>query len=130
MPDFRLDGLRALVTGGSRGIGLGLARGLAEAGANLVLTARNPEELAAAQRELSRLGVDVQIAPFDMARKTEIAQFYDDVLTRFGPIDILINNAGMSRRGPAQDLSLDEAYSYPETISSLETSPCTGHTFS
>ena len=79
-----------LITGGSRGIGLGLARGLAEAGANLVLTARNADELAAAQRELAPLGVNVQIAPFDVAQVAQIAGFYNDVVTRFGPIDILI----------------------------------------
>jgi gluconate 5-dehydrogenase len=108
MPDFRLDGQRALVTGGNRGIGLGLARGLAEAGANLVLSARNADDLAAAQRELAPLGVDVQIAPFDVAQIAQIAGFYHDIVTRFGPIDILINNAGGTRRGPAHELSLDD----------------------
>lgn len=108
MPDFRLDGQRALVTGGSRGIGLGLARGLAEAGANLILTARNASELEAAQRELKPLGGDVQIAPFDMAQADQIAAFYGDIVGRHGPIDILINNAGMSRRGPAHELSLED----------------------
>src|SRR4051794_33565984 len=87
MPDFRLQGQRALVTGGSRGIGLGLARGLAEAGANLVLTARNPGELATAQRELSVLGVEVQVAPFDMTQTADIADYYADVVHRIGPID-------------------------------------------
>lgn len=108
MPDFRLDGLRALVTGGSRGIGLGVARGLAEAGADLVLTARNALELAAAQRELSPLGRDVQIAPFDMAQADQIGAFYGDIVGRYGPVHILINNAGMSRRGPAHELSLED----------------------
>ena len=108
MPDFRLEGRRALVTGGSRGIGLGLARGLAEAGANLVLVARNGDELASAQRELMPLGVDVQIASFDMAQTDRIAAFYNELVTRVGPIDVLINNAGMSRRGPAHELTLDD----------------------
>jgi gluconate 5-dehydrogenase len=108
MPDFRLDGRRALVTGGSRGIGLGLARGLAEAGANLVLVARNGDELATAERELAPLNVDVQTAPFDMAQSEKIPTFYADLIQRTGPIDILINNAGMSRRGPAHELTLDD----------------------
>lgn len=108
MPNFRLDGLRGLVTGGSRGIGLGLAKGLAEAGANLVLSARNADELAAAQRELTPLGVDVQIAPFDVSQITAIADFYRDVVGRLGPIDILINNAGGTRRGPAHELTLED----------------------
>jgi gluconate 5-dehydrogenase len=108
MPDFRLDGQRALVTGGSRGIGLGLARGLAEAGASLVLTARTGKELDAAKAELTPLGVDVQTIPFDMAQAKAIPDFFSDVVHRFGEIDILINNAGMSRRGPAHELSLDD----------------------
>jgi gluconate 5-dehydrogenase len=108
MPNFRLDGLRALVTGGSRGIGLGLARGLAEAGANLVLSARNADELSAAQRELAPLGTDVQTAPFDVSQITAIADFYNDVVRRIGPIDILINNAGGTRRGPAHELTLED----------------------
>jgi gluconate 5-dehydrogenase len=108
MPDFRLDGRRALVTGGSRGIGLGIAKGLAEAGANLVLVARNADELATAQKALRSLDVDVQIAPFDMAQANEIAGFYHDLIERAGPIDILVNNAGMSRRGPAHELSLED----------------------
>jgi gluconate 5-dehydrogenase len=106
MPNFRLDGLRALVTGGSRGIGLGLARGLGEAGANLVLSARSADELATAQRELSSLGVEVQAAPFDVAQVESIAETYVDIVRRCGPIDILINNAGGTRRGPAHELTL------------------------
>lgn len=108
MPNFRLDGQRALVTGGNRGIGLGLARGLGEAGANLVLTARSADELAAAQRELSPLGVEVQIATSDVSNTEAIAGCYADIVRRFGPIDILINNAGGTRRGPAHELSLED----------------------
>lgn len=108
MPNFRLDGQRALVTGGSRGIGFGIAKGLAEAGANLVLVARNADELATAQRELHSLDIDVQIAPFDMAQADQIEKFFCDLVERLGPIDILVNNAGMSRRGPAHELSLDD----------------------
>lgn len=108
MPNFRLDGLRALVTGGNRGIGLGLARGLAEAGADLVLTSRSADELAAAQRELTPLGVDVQVTTSDVANTEAIAEFYAEVVRRFGPIDILINNAGGTRRGPAHELSLED----------------------
>ena len=108
MPDFRLEGRRALVTGGSRGIGLGLARGLAEAGASLVLTARNADDLTSAQQELSALGVDVEIAPFDLTQTADTAEFYSNLVSRVGPIDILINNAGMSRRGPAHELTLGD----------------------
>jgi gluconate 5-dehydrogenase len=57
---------------------------------------------------LSPLGVDVQTAPFDVGQVTAIADFYSDVVSRCGPIDILINNAGGTRRGPAHELSLED----------------------
>lgn len=106
--NFRLDGRRALVTGGSRGIGFGIAKGLAESGANLVLVARNADELATAKSQLSSLGIEVETAPFDMSQASEIDTFFKDLVNRLGPIDILINNAGMSRRGPAHELTLDD----------------------
>lgn len=108
MDRFRLDGRRALVTGGSRGIGLGLARGFAEAGADIVLVARKPAELAEAAAELADTGRQIATVPFDLAESAKIADFYRDVVAQHGPIDILVNNAGMSRRGPAHELSLDD----------------------
>ena len=103
---FRLDGKQALVTGGSRGIGLGLAKGLAEAGADIVLVARKAEELAEATAELAHTGRKVSSVVFDLAEAEQIAGFYDRVIRKLGAIDILVNNAGMSRRGPAHELSL------------------------
>ncbi len=108
MPNFQLHGRRALVTGGSRGIGLGIARGLAEAGARLVLVARNAEQLEQAREELKPLGSEVEIAPFDMANSSGIGEFYSQLVASGGPIEILVNNAGMSRRGPAHELSLED----------------------
>lgn len=108
MDRFRLDGKQAVVTGGSRGIGLGLARGLAEAGADIVLVARRVEELAEAAKDLADTGRRISTMPFDLADSDAIAGFYERIVAEQGPVDILVNNAGMSRRGPAHELSLDD----------------------
>lgn len=108
MPNFRLDGKRALVTGGSRGIGLGIAKGLADAGARLVLVARGEAELESARAELAALGAEVEVASSDISNAEDIADDFQTIVDTFGSIDILVNNAGMSRRGPAHEISLDD----------------------
>jgi gluconate 5-dehydrogenase len=108
MDRFRLDNRRALVTGGSRGIGLGLARGLAEAGADIVLVARKPEDLVEAAADLADTGRKIATVAFDLAESAAIGEFYERVVAEHGPIDILVNNAGMSRRGQAHELSLED----------------------
>ncbi|HTN75104.1 MAG TPA: glucose 1-dehydrogenase [Pirellulaceae bacterium] len=106
---FRLDGKTALVTGGSSGIGLGLARGLADAGADLILVARRASELTdAAQQLVAATGRKVVTVSFDLADSAGIEVFYASTIAEHGPIDILVNNAGMSRRGPAHELTLDD----------------------
>jgi gluconate 5-dehydrogenase len=105
---FRLDGKQALVTGGSRGIGLGIARGLAQAGADVVLVARSEEDLATASAELAPLGRRIRTSAFDMADSAGIDAWYTALVQEHGGVDILINNAGMSRRGPAETLTLDD----------------------
>lgn len=108
MNPFSLSGKRALITGGSRGIGLGIARGLAEAGADLVLLARDPESLAAASRDLKATGRSVKTHAFDMARVSEVGAMYGELARRLGPADVLVNNAGCARRGPAESLSAED----------------------
>ena len=95
MESFRLDGRRALVTGGSKGIGVGLARGLAEAGADIVLMARNEKELEQTRDVLQETGRSIGIASSDLSRPEEIPQVYADVEAQHGPVDILVNNAGI-----------------------------------
>jgi gluconate 5-dehydrogenase len=95
-----------MVTGGSRGIGLGIAQGLAEAGADIVLVARTAEELAKAAEQLAPTGRRISTAHFDLSNATLIEAFFQDTVAKYGAIDVLVNNAGMSRRGPAEEISL------------------------
>ncbi len=97
---FDLTGKRALVTGSSQGIGLALARGLAEAGATVVLNGRNAAKLAEAAAGLD--GLAVETAAFDVTDQAG-AEAAVAALEAIGPIDILVNNAGITRRHPAAD---------------------------
>lgn len=103
---FDLTGRRALVTGSSMGIGLALARGLAQHGAAVVLNARNAERLEAAAGTLRAGGAQVETAAFDVTDKTAVDAAIAGIEAR-GPIDILINNAGMQFRTPLEDFPED-----------------------
>jgi len=100
---FRLDGRLALVTGSSAGIGLALARGLAQAGARVVLNARTAAKLDAAVAQLRSEGLDAQGRVFDVTDADAVRAAVDGIEGIIGPIDILVNNAGMQIRGPLQD---------------------------
>jgi gluconate 5-dehydrogenase len=102
---FRLDGRVALVTGSSTGIGLALARGLAEAGAIVVLNARDATRLESARAALSEAGLQVHARAFDVCDAAAVAAAVDDIEAQVGAIDILVNNAGLTRRGPFQDMA-------------------------
>jgi len=108
MTSFRLDNRRALITGASRGIGAGLARGLAEAGADLVLVARGQEALEKTQQELADTGQQVAACAFDVGQSDQLASFFNEVVEKHGPIDILVNNAGTSHREVAHKIPLQE----------------------
>jgi gluconate 5-dehydrogenase len=103
MTMFDLSGRRALITGSSQGIGLALARGLAEAGAAVVLNGRDPEKLAAAAREIPGAA---QLA-FDVTDHASVANAIDAAEAADGPIDILVNNAGLQHRAPLEDFPSD-----------------------
>ncbi len=94
---FRLDGKRALITGGSRGLGLAMARALAEAGADLVLVGRDSESLQNARRELGAFGRRVDLLPADISTPEETERMCRQALAEFGPIHVLINNVGGRR---------------------------------
>jgi gluconate 5-dehydrogenase len=97
---FDLSGRIALVTGSSQGIGLALAAGLAAAGARVVLNGRDPEKLARARASLEEAGHGADLAAFDVADPVASAAAVERIEGEVGPIDILINNAGIQRRGP------------------------------
>ncbi|MBP0481168.1 SDR family oxidoreductase [Sagittula salina] len=100
---FDLTGRRALVTGSSLGIGLALARGLAEAGAALVLNARNADRLEEAADTLRAEGAEVATLAFDVTDANAVRTAVDGFEAEYGAIDILINNAGMQHRTALED---------------------------
>jgi len=106
---FDLSGRRALVTGGSRGLGLQMAQGLAEMGAKLALVARKADELDRARDHLRGLGLDAQVFAADLSRRESVAPLVQAVQAALGGIDVLINNAGATWGAPAEDYP-DEAW--------------------
>ena len=104
---FSLTGKVALITGGSRGLGLQMAEALGEMGARVAITARKEAELAAAASHLGNLGIEVLTYACDLSRFETIPGIVDAVLARFGRIDILVNNAGASWAAPAEDYPVE-----------------------
>ncbi len=105
---FDLAGKVALVTGGNGGIGLGMARGLAQAGATVVLAARDAVKSAAALQGLTGDGLRADAIEADVTSEREVAQMFQELMLRHGRLDILVNNAGTNIRKAAHDMSLDE----------------------
>ena len=105
---FDLSGRVALVTGGSRGLGLEMAEGLGEAGAKVVVTARRQQWLTSAEASLSAAGIDVLALPCDVTDPAQVDALCQAAESRFGAIDILINNAGVSWGAPAAEMPLDK----------------------
>ena len=104
---FDLTGKVALITGGSRGLGLQIAHGFGAMGAKLALTARKADELEDASAALSAAGYSVFVVPSDLSKPDTIPPMVDAVIAHYGRIDILINNAGASWGAPAEEHSLD-----------------------
>jgi gluconate 5-dehydrogenase len=100
---FRLDGRIALITGSSGGIGLALARGLAAAGARVAINGRSADKVGAVVAQLSGEGLSVCPAVFDVADREAVTRGVAAIEAGHGPIDILINNAGIQRRGAFED---------------------------
>jgi gluconate 5-dehydrogenase len=105
---FDLTGKTALVTGGNGGIGLGMARGLASAGAAVAIVARDPKKNLSALKVLQALQPECQSFIFDLAQTADLPGAYDRVSEAMGGIDILVNNAGTQRRGRADRIDIDD----------------------
>ena len=100
---FDLSGRTALVTGGSRGLGLQMAHALGEAGARIMISARKADELEVAVADLQAAGIDARWIAADCGKEDDIHRLADETLQRMGQIDILVNNAGASWGAPAED---------------------------
>jgi gluconate 5-dehydrogenase len=105
---FRLDGRLALVTGSSTGIGLALARGLGQAGAHLVLNGRDGERLGRAADMLRSEGLTVHTRRFDTTDAAAVEAAVDSIERQIGPLEILVNNAGINRRAPFTEVTSDD----------------------
>jgi len=100
---FDLKGKTALVTGGSRGLGLQMAHALGEAGARIMLSSRKASDLEVAVADLQAVGIDARWIAADCAKETDIHRLADETLQRMGDVDILVNNAGAAWGAPAED---------------------------
>ena len=105
---FRLDGRLALVTGSSAGIGFALARALGEAGADVVLNGRDVPKLAQAVAVLRAEGLSVHTSSFDVTQALAVQAAIEDIESSIGPIEILVNNAGMQLRAPLENFAVDD----------------------
>jgi gluconate 5-dehydrogenase len=97
---FDLHGRNALITGGGSGLGFAIAKSLAAAGANVILLGRNAEKLARASEELIALGANATYTICDLLDRNAIAPLIQDLERNVGPLDILLNNAGVQQRAP------------------------------
>ena len=100
---FDLSGKTALITGGSRGLGLQIAHALGEAGAKVMLSSRKAEDLEVAAAELQAAGIDARWIAADCAKEDQTRRLADETVERMGPVDILVNNAGASWGAPAEE---------------------------
>lgn len=97
-----------LITGSSRGIGYSIARGFAEAGSIVVINGTSDESVKKPVSELKSKGYKIYGMPFDVTRQKDIKKCIDNIEKNIGPIDVLINNAGMHKRAPLEEMMLED----------------------
>ena len=103
---FRLDGRVALVTGASYGIGMAMAKALAQAGATIVFNDRNRDRVAEALPEYRKSGIDARGYVFDVTDEKSVREYIEKITSEVGVIDILVNNAGIIKRIPALEMDV------------------------
>src|SRR6202790_3016375 len=104
---FELKGKVALITGGSRGLGLQIAQGLGEMGARIAISARKADELEEAKATLAKQGIDALTVVNDLSKAEQVPALVEAVVGAYGSIDILVNNAGTSWGAPAEEYPLE-----------------------
>ena len=114
-PPFTFRNKTVLITGGSRGLGLEIARVLAREGAHLSLVARNSSTLEAARRELDQIGHRSLVVPCDVRQQKEVDRAVRETVDSFGKLDVLINNAGVIQVGPFESMTMQDYQSAMET---------------
>jgi short-subunit dehydrogenase len=108
LTEFDLNGKTVLITGGSRGLGLVMAREFAREGARLVLCARDETELQRAQTDVESFGGEVMTVPCDVTNKQSVTEMIERVNSRFGGVDVLVNNAGVIQVGPIEVMTPED----------------------
>src|SRR5690349_14792149 len=106
--DYDLTDKTVLISGGSRGLGLVMAREFAREGSRLVLCARDEQELDQARLDLEKLGAEVMIVPCDVTNKHDVNEMIATVNSRFGAVDVLVNNAGVIQVGPIEVMTHED----------------------
>jgi NAD(P)-dependent dehydrogenase (short-subunit alcohol dehydrogenase family) len=104
---FDLTGKTALITGGSRGLGLQIAEALGEQGARIVLSSRKAPDLEQAQQHLAARGIKAEWVAADNSKDDDVKRLADEALSKLGKVDILVNNAGASWGAPTEDHPID-----------------------
>jgi 3-oxoacyl-[acyl-carrier protein] reductase len=106
---FDLKGRVAIVTGGNGGIGLGMARGLATAGARIIVAGRDQKKSSAAVDDLKGRGAEAHAVAVDVTDEHAVGRMVDETMGRWGRLDILVNNAGVFAGGPVEEATVDQA---------------------
>jgi NAD(P)-dependent dehydrogenase (short-subunit alcohol dehydrogenase family) len=106
--EYTLRGKTVLITGGSRGLGLALAREMAAQGARVAICGRDAASLERASHSLAQIGADHLAVPCDITQIASVHELVEEVHQRLGPVDVLVNNAGVIEVGPAETMSLSD----------------------